>query len=281
MKNEIEFPECWEEIRPKEWIYLLELYFKLMKKSDKLKLVDLKNEWCRFVLSTRGIKRSSKMEYYLLIFQLSSSLDWMFKIEGNTIALDFNSTENLLPYWKKYRGPLSHGSDLAFGEFRAAVVLYNSYNKDHNEFFLDALCGMLYRKPGKYPEDSSKFNGEYRVPFSPNRIELYASYGKKFPEHIKWGIYAWFSSFCQYLVTGLFIIEGNELCFSSIFNKNQENEDSKDEVGIGMSSILFSVSESGVFGNINDTDNALLLRVMLKLLNDKITSDELLKSYKK
>jgi hypothetical protein len=41
------------------------------------------------------------------------------------------------------------------------------------------------------------------------------------------------------------------------------------------------VAESGVFGTVDDTDRAPLLRVLLKLLDDKQRADELGRRWKK
>lgn len=49
------------------------------------------------------------------------------------------------------------------------------------------------------------------------------------------------------------------------------------ERSLGMSGILFSVAESGIFGNIEKADDTLLLRVLMKLLDDKYKADALLK----
>ena len=48
-----------------------------------------------------------------------------------------------------------------------------------------------------------------------------------------------------------------------------------------LNSILYSVASSGVFGTATDTDNTPLLRVMLKLLDDKQQADRLQERTKK
>ena len=48
-----------------------------------------------------------------------------------------------------------------------------------------------------------------------------------------------------------------------------------------MNSILFSMAESGVFGSIEEVDNTQLLRVLLKLLDDKQKADSLIQATKK
>lgn len=150
MKNrQIDFPDCWEEVLPAEWLYLLRLRQKLIERP-KITLMDVKREWCRFVLSNRGIRRKSSIDYYVLIDELALTLGWMWSEGkgGKEVELIFSSTKNLLPEWKQYKGPLSHGSDLTFGEFRNAVMMMNGYNDTQDPSLLQALCGILYRCPG-------------------------------------------------------------------------------------------------------------------------------------
>ncbi|KAA6318047.1 hypothetical protein EZS27_031895, partial [termite gut metagenome] len=99
------------------------------------------------------------------------------------------------------------------------------------------------------------------------RMGLYADQIQIMPEHIQWGIYAWFAYFCEYLLTGTFIIEGTEVCFAPIF-AHSDSDAGGSEQNLGLHAIGLSVAESGVFGNAEQTDRTLLLKIMLKLLND-------------
>ena len=101
------------------------------------------------------------------------------------------------------------------------------------------------------------------------------------PVWMRWGIYAWFSYFCEYLFSGTFIIDGLELCFGPVFSRGRDKDARQNDVqSLGMNSILFSVAESGVFGNARATDDTLLLRVMMKLLDDRQRADELMRNLK-
>lgn len=274
-KKELEFPDCWEELFPAEWMYLLKLRHKLINKKG-ITLADVKMEWCRFVLSTRGIRGKGKCDYYLLVYNLSQTLDWMWKEnEDGSVELTFNSTQNLLPEWKNLRGPLSHGSDLTFGEFRNAVTLMNGYNETKAAIMLEALAGMLYRRPGA-TVGKANFDGNYREEFKRERINFYSNRVRVMPEQLQWGIYAWFAYFCEYLLTGSFIIDGMEVCFAPVFERREKEESVTDVQNIGLNSILFSIAETGIFGNAEDTDNTLLLKVMLKMLDDKQRADAML-----
>lgn len=278
MKNrQIEFPDCWEDVLPAEWLYLLRLRQKLVE-HPKTTLVDVKREWCRFVLSNRGIRRKNSNEYYILINELALTLDWMWSEskEGNEVELIFSSTKNLLPEWKHFKGPLSHGSDLTFGEFRSAVMMLNGYNDTQEPSMLQALCGILYRYPGE-KVGKPDFDGKYREEFKQERINFYSNRMRIMPVQIQWGVYAWFAFFCSYLLTGTFIIDGMDISFESIFMREQEDANKPKERSLGMNGILFSVAESGILGNIEKADETLLLRVLMKLLDDKYKADALLK----
>lgn len=272
----MDFPECWEEVDSKEWIHLLWLRQQLMERKG-ITLDDIRRDWCAFVLQNRGLKKS-KPDFWLLVHQLAGTLDWIWRTEQegeNTwISLTYDSTVNLLPQVAGLMGPASHGADLTFGEFRAATAAMNLYDQSHEDTDLLALCAVLYR-PAK------KQKGVFRrEPFDTDRLPVLMTRASILQPYLRWGIYAWFAYFCQYLYTGTFLIDGQEVCFASVFDRSKRTE-GKPAEGLGLNSILYSVASSGVFGTATDTDNTPLLRVMLKLLDDKQQADRLQERTKK
>lgn len=249
------FPECWEEVLPAEWTYLLKLREKLIN-TPGIALADVKREWCRFVLHNRGMRAKNRQEYYLLIYNLALTLDWMWheSEDGQSVELIYDTTQNLLPAWRNLRGPLDHGNSLTFAEFRTCVNVMNTYTTTQAAEHLQALCGILYRKP--------------REGFDAGRIGLYANRVRMMPAYLQWGVYAWFAYFCQFLMTDTFVIDGVEISFAPLFKRDDKEGARADEQSLGMNGILFSVAESGIFGNVHGTDETLLLRVMMKLLDD-------------
>lgn len=121
-----------------------------------------------------------------------------------------------------------------------------------------------------------------REPFREQQMGRYMGLVGGMPEWMQWGVYAWFSYFCEYLFTETFIIDGLEVCFAPVFARSKRDSDARqgDTQSLGMNSILFSVAESGVFGNATETDDTLLLRVMMKLLDDKQRTDEMMSNLK-
>ena len=281
-QKDVQFPDCWEEVKPLEWLHLLKIRDKLMHKPG-MALVDIKREWCAYVLKCRGYRFRSNVEDMLLVDELAKTLDWMWKVSEDeetnevVVELTYDCTVNLLPVWRYLHGPMSHGADLTFGEFRQAAAVMNKYNTGHDPVDLRALCAILYRKPVK------EKGCLIREPFRPQYMGRYMGLVRDMPEWIQWGVYAWFAYFCEYLFTGTFIIEGLELCFAPVFDRNEKNRDSEPGTtqNLGMNSVLYSVAESGIFGNVDATDDTLLLRVMMKLLDDRQRANELLKNAKK
>lgn len=68
-QKDIEFPDCWEEVKPLEWLHLLKNREKLMMKPG-ISLLDVKREWCAYVLKNRGYVFRSKVQDMLLVDHL-------------------------------------------------------------------------------------------------------------------------------------------------------------------------------------------------------------------
>ena len=249
MKKEknIEFPDCWEEVSPEEWVMLLGLRYKLMTQRG-VSLTDVKRAWCAYVLKSRGVKVRGT-EGMLLVDRLADTLEWMWLVddEAGCISLRFDTTQNLLPEYKGLRGPQSHGGDLTFGEFRAATAAMNLYTEDHLPSDLLALVAVLYR----FPDPAT---GK-RAPFDPDDLPtLMRDVQRVMPDWLQWGVYAWFARFCEYLLTGEFIIDGQTVTFAPVFGRRDKDGERPSGQDLGLNSILYTVAESGVFGTAMETD---------------------------
>ena len=166
---------------------------------------------------------------------------------------------------------------MTFGEFRQAAAVMNKYNAGQDPADLRALCAILYRRTLK---DKGCI---LREPFRPQYMGRYMEAVRYMPDWMQWGVYAWFAYFCHYLFTGTFIIDGLELCFAPVFDRHRKSPAAQPGIiqNLGMNSVLYSVAESGIFGNVDATDDTLLLRVMMKLLDDKQRADEMMRNLKK
>lgn len=279
-EKDIQFPECWEEVKPLEWMHLLKIRDRLMNRKG-ISLMDVKREWCAYVLKNRGYRFRSKVDDLLLVDEFAKTLGWMWQVSeeegGSVVELTYDSTLNLIPRWRYLYGPASHGADMTFGEFRHAAAVMNRYNGSRDDRELLALCAILYRN-----KEQRKGGISAKEPFHPENMDMYMGRTQSMPVWMQWGIYVWFANFCQYLYTGTFIIDGLEICFAPVFerHKRDDGKETGAAQNLGMNGVLYSVAESGIFGNADATDNTLLLRVMLKLLDDKQRADEIMRRYK-
>ena len=262
----ITLPETWDELTEADWREVLKIRHLVATTDHAWTVEDVRIETARAMLQNRGVKQQlNNSQWLTLVSQLAQSLDWLWKADDSRLSLVYRSTVNLLPNAGRWLGPLSHGEDLVFGEFRQAITHLKNYETDQNHTALCALAGLLYR-----PEASKEMKCERqlrRQPYDWDDIEQKIRRGQGMKPWQVWGIYAWFAFFCEHLTTGIFIIEGQEVCFSPLFRSQESGSESRDSGG-GMQQICLTLAESHVFGTAKDVDNTPLLTVMQKLLMD-------------
>lgn len=275
MKKELTIPECWDEMTAKQFTYLLRRFFVLIRRED-IEAVDIQRDLAYYMLGRKMYVNPARNEDYLmLVSEVAKTLDWIFRTEEGRLVLNYDTTTNILPTIKQYKGPQTAGTDLRFGEFRILTDIMNQYNADHDEETLDALVGTLYRKPNPHT-NRADFRGDYRQPFNQYHIERYARNMRRVPEYLKYGAYLWFVNFCRALINDDFMVEGRTLCFAPVFGSSNNNTDERrSDDTLGMLSILFTLADAGTFGNTEQTNNAPLIDVMCKLLSDYNQAKEL------
>lgn len=276
------FPEIWDELTEADWVSMLKLREHLLTMvGAEVTVSDIRIEAARCLLLNRGIRtRLSNDKYFLLVHQAAEKLDWLWQEDDeHRVSLVYRSTKQLLPKWGQLFGPMSHGGDLVFGEFKEAVTLCQAYDKEGRKELLQQLAGLLYRR--RNPQRS--FPRRIAYDKDPSYTQLIR--GQRMPNWFLWGVYAWFSFFCEYLATGIFIIDGREVCFSKIFGSgssgNSGNSENTGNTGLGLNAIVMTLAESQVFGDFDDVLHTPLMRVLMKLLHDKEIYDREMKELKK
>ena len=267
-KHIVMFPEVWDELTQADWTSMLKLRQQLlMKPVAGVTLVDVRIGAARCLLLNRGIRtRTGNDEYFLLVRQAAQKLDWLWQEdEQHRLSLVYRSTVNLLPKWGQLYGPMSHGADLTFGEFKEAIALCQAMDREETvpEELRQQLAGLLYRR--KNPHRSFP----RRVEYDRDDASLQLTRGQRMPAWFLWGVYAWFSFFCEYLTTGIFIIDGQEVCFRSVFGASPDPSQGGERGGLGLNAIALTLAESRVFGDFDDVMHTPLMKVMMKLLHDK------------
>lgn len=278
-KNITMFPEVWDELTESDWIAMLKLREQLIRKPKSgITIDDIRLEAARCLLLNRGIRtRLSDDKYFMLVRTCGMKIDWLWQErEDGSISLVYRSTVNLLQKFGHLYGPMSHGGDLEFGEFKEALTLVSAYDADENHpvALLQQLAGLLYRLR------NPKRSFPRRVPYDTDTPLIQLTRGQRLPAWFLWGVYAWFSFFCEYLTTGIFIIDGQEVCFKEVFAPGEKSSDAGG-INIGLNGIALTLAESGVFGDFDDVLHTPLMRVMMKLLHDSNTRKQEEKALKK
>ena len=273
------FPEIWDELTEADWVSMLKLREHLLTMvGAEITIKDIRIEAARCLLLNRGIRtRLRNDKYFLLVHQAAEKLDWLWQEDDeHRVSLVYRSTKQLLPKWGQLFGPMSHGGDLVFGEFKEAVTLCQAYDKEGRKELLQMLAGLLYRR--RNPQRS--FPRRIAYDKDPSYTQLIR--GQRMPNWFLWGVYAWFSFFCEYLATGIFIIDGREVCFSKIFGTSPSpSQGGEPSSGLGLNAIVMTLAESQVFGDFDDVLHTPLMRVLMKLLHDKEIYDREMKELKK
>lgn len=273
------FPEIWDELTEADWVSMLKLREHLLTMvGAEITIKDIRIEAARCLLLNRGIRtRLRNDKYFLLVHQAAEKLDWLWQEDDeHRVSLVYRSTKQLLPKWGQLFGPMSHGGDLVFGEFKEAVTLCQAYDKEGRKELLQQLAGLLYRR--RNPQRS--FPRRIAYDKDPSYTQLIR--GQRMPSWFLWGVYAWFSFFCEYLATGIFIIDGREVCFSKIFGTSPSpSQGGEPSSGLGLNAIVMTLAESQVFGDFDDVLHTPLMRVLMKLLHDKEIYDREMKELKK
>jgi hypothetical protein len=146
--------------------------------------------------------------------------------------------------------------------------LFPAVCRNQRRDFLNYLVAILYR-PAKhftfFCRFSSLWDGEIRQTFTSKTnqasVERRVKKIAKVPFAVKYCVYLYFCGCEDYLKSGKPVIDGVELDFSQLYTDASED----DKGNVGMVGLLFSLAETGVFGNIEQTDGQHLWDIMVRV----------------
>jgi len=274
------------ELTPRQFSAFMELV--LQFQSGQISATDFKTF---LICKLLNIKKSTR--WYNLqkekqdtinenIFRLTETLDSFFdteKREGKEVkVLNLNFIKNMLPRIGRYYGPDDALTNCNFYEYKEAHYACLDYLKTENEDSLNCLVAILYR-PRKMFYHIRRFfpgyDGQKRRHYGPKTNPFFLKNRilriSRLPFAIRYGTLLWFHSCEEYLMDGKPVIDGSEIDLSILYTKGDEG--SKGD--IGLTGLIFSLAESGVFGNIEATADANLYDVMARLVQLKKAKDEL------
>ncbi|MEI6900682.1 MAG: hypothetical protein WCL00_12455 [Bacteroidota bacterium] len=243
-------------------------------------LLDLRTGfWFRFLspeqrdsCATNVVRLAELMDSFIEEFEKDHQVMKAFKLV---------TTRNYVPKLLGYFGPRNGFENLTFCEYRIARNYYRQYVTTKEESYLNYLIAVLYRPAKSFISFRKRFNswdGETRSIFTSNSNPLALEKRAKdisfAPFHLRYCVFLYFAGCEEFLKSGKPVVDGIELDFSRLFS----NSESSDKANVGMIGLLFTLSESGVFGNIEQTDNQnlwdVLVRVYQTVMQSQVLSEK-------
>ncbi|MFZ4705401.1 MAG: hypothetical protein ACOYMF_05275 [Bacteroidales bacterium] len=268
------------ELSPREYLKFVELL--LMLEDGKLTWEQLRIHLIIALLDIRKSRRRITEDEALLIqanlYQLSELMDSFCNQvdnDGNSkLLLNISFTKNLIPRIGNLYGPDDALTNITFQEY---IDAHNCYIRCIDNVMppdeLNHLCAILYR-PRKYFLPVRRYmhnwNGQERIPYNDNNINRRRNYFARVPFHVKYAVFLWFRGCEEFLRDGEISIGESTIKLSLLYEKHG----SASGDNTGLVGVLYTLAESGVFGNAKQTAETnlfdVLIRIyqLLKLLKD-------------
>ena len=283
-KITIEFASAIEEMNYDDFSRLLELV--LLQKTDQISESDFRTMFTMVLLGAKKnagyyladpVKRERIHDNLARIGDLLDSFCHPEEINGEVkMVMDLKFVKQMIPRIGRYYGPDDALTNCTFYEYKEAYNFYRQYLQDKDPHDLDLMIAVLYRPrksllfiqrlmPGYNGQERRQFNSKTNHGYLQHRARVIS----KVPFHIKMGVFLWFESCENYLRNGIVKIDGNEIDFSILY----KNSEPSGKPGIGLTGLLFTLSESAVFGNLEETSDTNLYDIMARLYQLKSDYD--------
>jgi hypothetical protein len=251
-----------------------------------MELLDVKKPWTYCFFSKA--KRESIYAQLLHLSDVVESFFEKYEKDGKPVrAFQLNTIKNFIPkLCGRYYGPADGFQDMTFCEYRSAFTWFKAYSESNQESDLNQLIAVLYRPRKKFlwiRKALPWYNGQHRTSFTsksnPQLLSKRLGRIAKLPLHIKYAVFLYFSGCEDYLRSGNPTIDGNKIDLSIIYKRPTDEKESSQLQDIGILGILYSLSESRVFGSIEETDSQMLWDVMIRLYQVVKQNKELEQKY--
>ncbi len=269
-------PESYAEMSRPQVLYIMKQLYKLQ--SGKITLTEFR---IRVLYKLVGIrrKRSSIIWERLhpeearertekIVLLTEQLLGFIFKINDGQAMPTFDTIENHLPILRigpcRLFGPCVGLQDLSFGELRTAHAHMMLYAATRDEIHLNYMIACLYRSHGSMQPAGRRIKAMTHA-----EVERCVRLIRYAPAWKKQMILLWYAANVEHLQTGTYTIEGEPICFASLF----ANEGHRGE-SLGWLAVAFDLAEKGTFGDIEKTDAVSIIDILTLLYHYKIQSDD-------
>ncbi len=213
------------------------------------------------------------------IYRLSELIDGFFDIDAeNQKVIKQNFIHNPVPAFKPrlrtYHGPSDLFMNVGFGEYSDALRLFYEFNSCGDTELLYHIAAILYRPKKQFhfiKKRMTSYDGDLRQEYNPNLIEARVKALKYAPYGFVYGVYLFFASFQKFISSAEVPWGGKKLDFSILFTPD-ENADIVDigKDDIGMDAVMFSMAESGVFGNRKELDKTNVWMILVRMYDIRV-----------
>lgn len=243
------------------------------------------------ILKEKRLSKQLLEDKYANMWQLAQTLSWLFHEEdndkGRVAILNYYEVTNRFPEIENDTGislvgPADGIIDITFGEYRRALDYFEQYGKWRREADLNKFIATIYRPEKENIEEikfTPGFDGNRKEEFNPNLTEHYAGLLTDIPFWKKYTIWLWFFNCDRYIKEEELELAGKPISFEPLFKrkKNTDDDDSEtlDENDLGLTSLLYMIAESKLFGPVEEVDKTGYIDILTALLYWKQQADKI------
>ncbi len=259
-KIELDFPESISEMTEPQFRYFS--FLEMNRQLGKLTMEELEVLFVYFAMNMlRASETPLVVENVTNLRKLVQPYFTTQTVKGKKYTiLDLNFVSNLIPVIE-IKGTKLYGPDAALQDCSYEQVFVHGQNalldfsNDRDEGYLDQLVAVLYRPMHKGKR--VKFNAETYE----ERLELV----KQLQPEIKFAVYLFFASCHKFITTAnnLNIGGGTSIDVAQLFKPDPSQGKAK---GIGPAGIIFTIAESGVFGNARETAGENVFTILSRMV---------------
>jgi hypothetical protein len=245
-------------IDPEMFLKLIGDYF-LDRKNNPVKLESGEGAWDYWA---NEFRISETVEFFFDVKKTATEVDGVFDKE---YVFEPKCVKQLVPEYRKTYGCMDLMTDISWDEFKNAMVAMQEFVAGGERESLVELAASLYRPHKKMiwlRRLLPGWKGEKRIAYTDYSRECMIDFFRKASDGFLFYVFVFFSGCLYHLKNEEIFVDGEPIRFRPIFVGEGK---SSDDDNVGLTGVLFSLAESGVFGNAEETGKARFFDVLLRL----------------
>ena len=266
------YPSDLSECNATQYINMCNLLFLLDTKAISFEA--LKSQAVYFLLNLKPSKKTSSKEEDLKfgnVALIAETIESFFEVDAdnNKVLKQYythNPIEKIKGATKNYFGPSNEFENISFGEYIDALEFFYDFVDTKDMQYLYLLMATFYRPKRNILKRITSFKADKRKPYNKEFVPVMAKKLKHQNIGVVYGFFMFFTSFQKYLTTAKIYVQGKELDLSILYKDFPTTATFKSSIpGIGMKSILYSISQSGIFGPLEKVRAAPFWEIIIRM----------------